>query len=319
MVNRNLVKLLHDPAHLADSCIRRIGFLLPDKLFLSLRFRCLMGKWIDWKNPKTFTEKIQWLKIYNRKPEYTTMVDKYAVKQYVADRIGDEYIIPTLGVWDKTEDIDWDSLPDQFVLKTTHGGGSGGVVICQDKSKLDKSAAVTKLNESMRSDIYSNLREWPYKNVPKRIIAEKFMAPVKETVLTDLPDYKFFCFNGEPKYCQVIRNRHIKETIDFYDMDWNHQEFVGLNPMAGNGSTPVDRPEHLEEMIEVCKKLSKDIPFVRVDLYVIDNKEYFGELTFYPASGVGHFAPEEWNSYLGKMLTLPELEKKACIVGGVNI
>lgn len=148
-----------------------------------------MGHWIDWKNPKTFTEKIQWLKIYNRRTVYTTMVDKYAVKQYVADRIGKEYIIPTLGVWDKAEDIDWDSLPEQFVLKTTHGGGSGGVVICKDKSMFDKSAAVMKLNESMMSDIYSNLREWPYKNVPKRIIAEKFMAPVKETVQTDLPDY----------------------------------------------------------------------------------------------------------------------------------
>jgi len=291
--------------HFCSSLLKRLYFLFPDKLYLTLLYRLEMGHWIDWKSPKTFTEKIQWLKVYNRKPEYTTMVDKYAVKQYVADRIGDEYIIPTLGVWDKTEDIDWDSLPDQFVLKTTHGGGSGGVVICQDKSNLDKSAAVTKLNESMRSDIYSNLREWPYKNVPKRIIAEKFMAPVKETVLTDLPDYKFFCFNGEPKYCQVIRDRHFKETIDFYDMDWNHQEFVGLNPMAGNGSIPVDRPEHLEEMIEVCKKLSKDIPFVRVDLYVIDNKEYFGELTLYPASGVGHFSPEEWDAIFGGWLTLP--------------
>lgn len=279
---------------------------LPDAPYLKLLYRFKMGHRLDLKSPKTFTEKIQWLKLYNRKPEYTTMVDKYAVKQYVANIIGEEYIIPTLGVWDKPEDVDWENLPNQFVLKTTHGGGGGGVVICRDKKIFDKNAAIDKLNESLSSDIYRGLREWPYKNVPKRIIAEKFMAPEKSSAPKDLPDYKFFCFNGEPKYCQVIRDRHTKETIDFYDMDWNHMLFVGLNPLARNGLTPVARPGNLDEMKDICRKLADPKSFVRVDLYVIDDKSYFGELTLYPASGMGVFTPEEWNSKLGDLLTLPK-------------
>lgn len=285
---------------------------LPDAPYLKLLYRFKMGHRLDLKSPKTFTEKIQWLKLYNRKPEYTTMVDKYAVKQYVANIIGEEYIIPTLGVWDKPEDVDWENLPNQFVLKTTHGGGGGGVVICKDKKIFDKNAAIDKLNESLSSDIYRGLREWPYKNVPKRIIAEKFMAPEKFPAPKDLPDYKFFCFNGEPKYCQVIRDRHTKETIDFYDMDWNHMPFVGLNPVARNGLTPIVRPGNLDEMKEICRKLADSKTFVRVDLYVIDDKSYFGELTLYPASGMGVFTPEEWNDKLGDLLTLPNAIGGAC-------
>lgn len=304
-IKKGLNYLLHNRTQFFDSIVKNYFSFLPDKLYLSLRYRCQMGHWIDWKNPRTFTEKIQWLKVYNRKPEYTTMVDKYAVKKYVADRIGEEYIIPTLGVWDTPEDIDWDSLPDQFVVKTTHGGGGCGVVICKDKTNFDKQGAISKLRTSYNSEIYSNLREWPYKNVPKRIIAEKFMVSVKPTASDDLPDYKFFCFNGEPKYCQVIRDRHTRETIDFYDMEWRHQEFVGLNPVASNGLTPVARNEHLDDMINICRVLANDTSFVRVDLYVIDDKVYFGELTFYPASGFGTFTPEEWQRKLGDLLTLP--------------
>lgn len=306
-IKRGFDYLIHNRTQFCDSVVKNLLGFLPDKLYLSLRYKFQIGHWIDWKNPKTFTEKIQWLKVYNRKPEYTTMVDKYAVKRYVADRIGEKYIIPTLGIWDKPEDIDWESLPNQFVLKTTHGGGGGGVVICKDKATFDKQGAIAKLNDSLVSDIYLGLREWPYKDVQKRILAEKFMAPKKKSALTDLPDYKFFCFNGEPKYCQVIRNRHAKETIDFYDMEWNHQEFVGLNPVARNGLNPVARPECLQDMIEVCRKLSEAISFLRVDLYVIDENQYFGELTFYPASGIGTFTPDVWNSRLGDLLTLPNV------------
>ena len=308
-IKRGINYLKHNRTQFCDSVVKNFLGFLPDKLYLSLRYRCIMGHWIDWKNPKTFTEKIQWLKVYNRKPEYTTMVDKYAVKKYVAERIGEEYIIPTLCVWDKPEDIDWKVLPNQFVLKTTHGGGSGGVIICKDKNTLDKQEAINKLRSSFDSDIYSNLREWPYKNVPKRIIAEKFITPEEKPLSSDLPDYKFFCFNGEPKYCQVIRDRHSQETIDFYDMDWNHQEFVGLNPIAHKGQTEVVRPSHLDDMIKICQELAKDIPFVRVDLYVIGDKKYFGELTLYPASGLGVFTPNDWDERIGKLLLLPDVSK----------
>lgn len=315
-IKRGLNHLLHNRAQFCDSIVKNFLGFLPDKLYLSLRYRCQMGYWINWKNPKTFTEKLQWLKVYDYKPEYTKMVDKLAAKDYVASRIGEVYIIPTLGVWDKVEDIDWDSLPDQFVLKTTHGGGGCGVVVCSDKTHFDKAKAIEKLQTSMHSNAGKTYREKPYLNVPRKIIAEKFMAERKakgNAKISDLPDYKFFCFNGKPYYCQVIRDRHTKETIDFYDMEWNHMPFVGLNPVARNGLTPVDCPENYDEMKDICRKLAKDIPFVRVDLYVIDDKKYFGELTFYPASGFGVFTPEEWNGKLGDLLTLPNA------TGGVNI
>lgn len=298
--------LIHNKYLFCDSIVKNFLRFLPDKLYISLRYRCQMGYWVNWKHPKTFTEKLQWLKVYNHRPEYTMMVDKYAVKQYVADRIGWQHIIPTLGVWDKAEDINWDTLPKQFVLKTTHGGGSGGVVLCKDKMTFDKNVAIVKLNKSMSSDIYSALREWPYKNVKRQVIAEKFMIPNDKLndPTYDLTDYKFFCFNGVPKFCQVIRDRHTCESIDFYDMAWNHQGFVGLNPVARNGITPVARPEHFDEMKGICKTLSANVPFLRVDLYEINGNVYFGELTFYPASGFGHFTPPEWNKRLGELIQL---------------
>ena len=300
----NLLK--HNRGEFFASILMHLNFFFPDKLYLSLLFRLKMGYWMDWKNPKTFSEKLQWLKLYDRNPEYTTMVDKYAVKEYVAKKIGEEYIIPTLGVWDSPEDIDWDRLPDRFVLKTTHGGGGSGVVICKDKTIFDKAAAITKLKRSLNKCIYKLLREWPYKNVDRKIIAEVFLEesdPAKNNA--DLPDYKFYCFNGEPIYCQVIRDRRSKETIDFYDMEWNHMPFVGLNPIADNGLNPVAKPISFCNMIDICRKLSKDIPFSRIDLYTIDEKVFFGEITFYPASGHGIFTPIEWNEELGSMIQLP--------------
>ena len=226
------------------------------------------------------------------------------MKDYVSSIIGKEYVIPTIGVWDKPEDIEWNKLPNQFVLKTTHGGGSTGVVICRDKNTFNKQKAIDKLNASLKMDIYRLFREWPYKDVKKRIIAEQFIMPLDGMV--DLSDYKWYCFNGEPKFCQVIQNRSSKETIDFFDAEWNHQEFVGLNPKAGQAAVPPIRPAHLGIQVKIASLLSKKLPFSRIDLYEVGDCIYFGEITFFPMSGLGSFRPDDYNDLLGQLIVLPE-------------
>lgn len=281
--------------------LRNLNFLFSDKIYLQLMFRCKMGYKLDLSNPKSFSEKIQWLKLNNRNPLYTTLVDKYAVKNYVAKIIGEDHIIPILGVWNSAEKIDFDSLPNKFVLKTTNGGG-GNVLVCKNKLTLNREASTKKMDMQLKQrSIYKTYREWPYKNVTPRIIAEKYM----EDENGELNDYKFFCFNGKPQYCQVIRDRFTKETIDFYDLEWNHMPFVGLNPVVENGLNPVEKPRCLKALIEACESLSEGIPFVRVDFFVINNQFYFGEMTFYPASGLGEFRPMEWNNRLGDLIKLP--------------
>lgn len=276
--------------------------LLSDKLYLKFLWWLHYRKRLNLKSPKRFTEKLQWLKLYDRNPKYTSIVDKYSVKAIVREKIGEDYIIPTLGIWDKPESIDWLSLPDKFVLKTTHGGGSKGVIICKDKDNLNKEDVIKSLNRAIKQNPYIKLVEWPYKNVPRSIIAEKFLEIPEKT---DLTDYKIYCFNGEPQYIQVIQDRNTKETIDFFDINWIHQSFIGLNPNCSNALQVPPRPKKLYEMLEVAKKLAKDIPFVRVDLYNVKGKVYFGELTFYPASGFGIFTPESVDFVLGKLLKLP--------------
>ena len=302
-IKRAINYLMHNRMQFMDSFIKNLGFMIPDKLYLSLRYRFLMGSWINWKDPQTFSEKLQWLKLYNRKPVYTMMVDKYAVKEYVANIIGEEYIIPTLGVWDKPEDIDWASLPNKFVLKTTHGGGGGGVVICKDKAAFDKASAIAKLKESMASDIYSGLREWPYKDVPKRIIAEKFMAPEKSPAPNDLPDYKFFCFNGMVRFFKVDFGRFVEHHANYYSPEGELLEFgeQGLEP---DPNYPIELPNNLGEMIALAEKLSANEPFLRVDLFNVNGNIYFGELTFYPASGMLPWTTEEADKEIGKYLKL---------------
>ena len=300
----NLKSIFHYSFSILDRFTRKIRPLLNDKLYLQLRYFFKMGERLKLQNPCTFTEKIQWLKLYDRNSEYTKMVDKIAVKDYVSSIIGRQFVIPTIGIWNRPEDIDWNQLPNQFVLKTTHGGGSGGVVICKDKSTFDIQDAINRLNKSLEADIYISYAEWPYKNVEKRIIAEQYVEP--EEGCNELSDYKFFCFNGKPLYCQVIRDRHTCETIDFYDMQWRHQDFSGLfvGALIRNGEKPVSKPTRLFKMIEICEKLSNNIPFVRIDLYSVKDKVFFGEITFYPASGFGHFKPKKWNKILGEKIDL---------------
>ncbi len=278
--------------------------LLPDKLYLQLMFRHRMGKRLNLDNPKTFNEKLQWLKLYDRKPEYTKMVDKYTAKKYVASKIGKQYIIPTLGVWKRFEDIDFDKLPNQFVLKCTHD--SGGLVICRDKSKFDIKSARDKINKSLKRNYYYSGREWPYKNVPPRIIAEKYM---EDSQTVDLHDYKIMCFNGKAK-CSFVcsgRNTDAGLHVTFFDRDWNALPFERHYPSEKNG---LPCPKNYKKMIEAAEKLSKNIPFVRVDFYEVVGEMYFGELTFYPGSGFEEFNPECWDKKLGQLLQLPQKPSK---------
>lgn len=292
---------INNPDKLFLKVYNRLLLLLPDELYLKVKFRQLMGKKLNLENPQTFSEKLQWLKLYNRRPEYTTMVDKYAVKDYVAKIIGEEYIIPTLGVWDRPEDIDWDSLPNQFVLKCTHD--SGGLVICRDKSKLDKEAAIIKLRKTLKQNYFRKWREWPYKNVPRRIIAEQYIEPAPD--LKDLPDYKFFCFDGEVKALFVATDRQ-KEgeevKFDFFDAEFNHLPFKQGHEHAA--VTP-QKPKNFEVMKKAAAQLSKGMPHARVDLYEVGDKVLFGEITLFHFSGLVPFRPDEWDKVFGDMLTLP--------------
>ena len=306
---KRLLFFVNEPRKALLVLFYKFGAWLPDSTYLRILFYLHMGKVLHLKHPKTFSEKIQWLKLYNRKPEYTTMVDKYAVKDYVAKIIGDQYIIPTLGVWDKPEEIDWDNLPDRFVLKTTNGGGSKGVVICKNKATFDKATAIQDLNTALRRDIYKRFREWPYKNVPKRIIVEKYM----EDESGELRDYKFFCFDGEPKAMFIASDRLDKneETkFDFYDMDFNH---LPITNGHSNATIKIDMPRGFEEMKHLAAKLSKGIPHVRIDLYDINGKVYFGEFTFFHWSGMKPFKPIEWNYTFGNWIELPGEKQWICL------
>jgi len=255
-----------------------------------------MGKKLDLTHPVSFSEKIQWLKLYDRNPLYTSLVDKYKVKAYITEAIGSSHVIPTFGVWDSPDDIDWDDLPNQFVLKTSHGGGKSGVVICNDKRTINKSEISESLRKAVKQNIYSTFREWPYKNVPKRIIAEKYMC---EQGKSSLVDYKFFCFNGNPKFLYV----RDADKISYISLDWKKLPFGRADAICAD-CLP-QKPACYEEMVQTAKILSKDFIFVRVDLYEIDNTVYFSELTFYPSSGLLPFKPQEWDKQIGDMLTLP--------------
>lgn len=280
--------------------LNKTARIFPDKLFLELKYRLVMGQKLDLKNPKTFNEKLQWLKLYNRKPEYTMMVDKYAVKEYVANKIGKEYIIPTLGIWKRIEDIDWDSLPNQFVLKTTHGGGGGGVVICKDKNTFDRNEAKLKLRKSLESDIYLNFREWPYKDVQKRIIAEQYMCDESGI---ELKDYKFFCFNGNVRCFKVDFNRFINHKANYYDREAKLLSFGEACCPPDYGKV-FDKPKNFELMLSLAEHLSENIPFVRIDFYNSNGQIYFGEITFFPAAGMGKFEPMEWDYKLGEYIKI---------------
>lgn len=296
-------EIITDPYSLGELIWRRIfsNIVYSDETYIRVRYYLQTRHQLNLTHPKTFTEKIQWLKLYNRKDFYPVLVDKYEAKRWVAKNCNEIKIIPTLGLWDKFEDIDFESLPMSFVLKCTHD--SGGLVICKDKSSFDFKFAKNKISSSLNRNYYRWTREWPYKMVNPRIIAEEYM---EEKGHDDLTDYKFFCFNGRAEYCQVISDRHNDETIDFYDRKWNHQPFIGLMPTSHHAPTPHHAPICYEKMLTIVDNLAKIInsPFVRVDLYLIDEEIYFGEITFFPRGGHGVFNPSVWNQILGDKITI---------------
>lgn len=272
---------------------------MDDRTYLKFIYRGLTGNTLHLDPPVTLNEKLQWLKLYDRRPEYATMVDKHLVKDYVANIIGQEHIVKTLGVWDSFDQIDFDALPEQFVLKCTHD--SGGLAICKDKAHFDKEKARKKIEACMAQEYFFRAREWPYKFVEKKIIAEEYLSDGENA---DLPDYKIHCFGGEPKLILVCRDRYSRMTEDFFSEKWEHLPMKRPNHPAA--SQPIPAPECLEEMLELARVLAKDIPFVRVDFYQVGNRVYFGELTFYPTSGFGQFEPDDWDARLGAWLLLPE-------------
>ncbi len=278
----------------------KFGHFFPDKFFLRCLYKAYTKKSLNLKNPKTFNEKLQWLKLHDRKPEYTKMVDKYEAKKIIEEKIGKEYVVPVIGIWDKFEDIDFESLPQQFVLKCTH---SGGVIVCKDKLKLDLEEAKRKINRSLNINYFWHGREWPYKNVEPKIMAEEFIPNSREEDTdSSLVVYKVFCFNGEPRILQVIQNdKREDESIDYFDTDW---KLLNLKQNFPNSEVHLDKPERFEEMLCLSKKLSEGKTFLRVDWYVSNGRLLFSEFTFYSDAGVASFKPEEWDYKLGQWIDL---------------
>lgn len=278
-----------------------------DRKYLQKIYKARIGRPLNLEDPQLFSEKLQWLKLNDHNPLYTQLVDKYRVREYIAEKIGEEHLIPLLGVWDDPDDIDFDALPDQFVLKCNHNSGTG-MCICRDKSKLDYAAVRKGLKKGLQENFYLRHREWPYKDVPRKIIAEKFMpyAPGKN----GLDDYRFFCFHGEPKLVYVYQtealsfdNKPSVSSRDIFDMNWNH---LPVCQKSGNAPTRPLPPANFNKMVKLSKCLSENIPFLRVDFYEIQGKVYVGELTLYPFGGVVPFDPPDWDEKIGAWLTLPK-------------
>ena len=275
-------------------------FPVADPSYVKMMFYRDMGYPLNLENPTTFNEKLQWLKVYNHRPEYTAMVDKAAAKEYVASIIGEEYIIPTLGIWDRFEDIDFSCLPEQFVLKTTHDSKS--VVICTDRASFDIEAARKKLTASLSRSYYLKYREWPYKDITPRIIAEKYMVDESGT---ELKDYKFSCYNGDATDVMLCFDRATGDTkFYFFDKEWNLLRYNKRGKEAPEGFT-VPKPKNMDKMFEIAARLSEGIPYLRVDLYNIDGAIYFGELTFFPRSGCDSNLLRETDLLFGSRIKLP--------------
>lgn len=280
---------------------RKICFVfnkqLPDKLYIQMMYYVKLGKRLHLKHPVLFNEKLNWLKLYQRRPEYTDMADKYEVRRFVKERIGEEYLIPLLGVWNSVEEIPFDILPDQFVLKCTHDSAS--VVICKDKQHFDREQVKKKLAACMNTNYFWASREWPYKDIKPRIIAEQYMVDESHT---ELKDYKIYCFDGKPALIQVDFGRFTKHERNLYTTDWKYinERFEYPN----NPEMQILKPEGLERMLQLAGRLSTGIPSVRIDFYSIEGRIYFGEITFYQEGGFGKFEHESFEKKLGDLIKI---------------
>jgi hypothetical protein len=274
---------------------KRLLQILPDREFIYVDYFICKREFLNLQNPQTLSEKIQWIKVYGHLEKYTSLVDKYEVRKYITETIGNRYLNPLIGVWDKFEVIPFNQLPKKFVLKATHG--SGYVYVCKDKSNLDRTSLAKTANNWLKESFYKTTRESQYKNCQPRIIAENYL----EDASGDLRDYKFLCFNGQPEIIQVDLERFSDHHRDFYDLNWNPMKLSMTYPNSGK---IILKPDTLQEMIALAKKLSRPFPFVRVDLYSVDNKVYFGELTFTPANGISTFHPQDYDLRLGQLVDL---------------
>ena len=276
---------------------------MDDAAFLKLKFRIMMKKPLDLETPQTFNEKLQWLKLHDRRPLYTQLVDKYGVRSYIAETIGEAYLIPLVGgPWNSVDEIDFDALPEQFVLKCTHD--SGGVVICPDKGRLSVRGTREKLHSSLRRNYFWSGREWPYRNVKPRIIAEKYMVDESGT---ELKDYKVFCFQGVPRTIQVDFDRFHNHRRNLYSPEWKNLGYTSCYPT--DPSVEIPKPVCLDKMLALAAELSKGIPHLRTDFYVINSQIFFGELTLYHGSGLEIFDPPEWDRRLGDWIDLSSLRQ----------
>lgn len=267
-----------------------------DKSYLRLRYYLIMGRALHLKAPELFTEKLQWLKLNDRNPQYTKLADKYDVKMWVAEKIGNEHVIPTIGVYDSFEEIDLKKLPQRFVMKCTHN--SGGIIICKNKNVFNIENAKADLEKQLKQDYFYRCREWPYKNIKPRIIIEEYL----DSKDNNLKDYKFYCFNGVPKCLFITKDRPDDVKLNFYDLSFQKMPIKYVYPDYDDLDA---KPECWDKMLEIAGILSKGIPFVRVDLYEENKKIYFGEMTFFPTGGFGKFEPKEWDKTFGDWLKLP--------------
>lgn len=303
-MDKRIIKALTSPRYMGSVILHRFDRLIKnDALYLKMEYYFQTGRRLNLNNPKSYNEKLQWLKIHDRKPEYTQMVDKAGVKDYIAKTIGEEYVIPTLGVWKHFDEIDFTTLPEKFVLKCTHD--SGGLVICKDKKTLDKVSAKKKIEKCLKKNYFYGTREWPYKDVEPRIIAEPLLEQANGE---EICDYKVMCFNGKAKLIELHMNRHSDHhTQDFYDVNWQKTEISQGKGYGGCSDIEVPKSSCLDEMLQLSETLTKDMAHCRVDWYVVNGHLFFGELTFFDGSGFDLFDRYEDDLLLGSWINLENI------------